>query len=367
MSLPIYRTMRTPQKWNRGILNLFWAMSTIILGSMLLIHYVLSPHVPFLTPVNYLFHGMLVPNAIFLLLVLALEIVYRRWPNGMELATVISSILTSHSYFYFIHDSYDTLPIILIFPLLISMMYFKKRYLIITLAMCLMAMAALYIQPGRYVREEDLVEIIIVGGILFCAAMTGLGVIHRSHALVEKLDQSMQSEQELLVQTIVMERMTKIDPLTGLHNHKSFHEYFAQLLEQYNRSPFPLQLAILDIDNFKQVNDTYGHWVGDIALKQVAACISKHITANAFAARYGGEEFVVLLCETSEAEAYASIERLRKTIALNPVAELNRRPVTVSVGLHAVAPGETKAYCFQQADHALYESKNNGKNRTTVQ
>lgn len=367
MSLPTYRTLRAPQKWNRGILNLFWAMSTIILGAQLLIKYVLSPYVAFLTPMKYLFTDMIAPNAIFLLLVIVLEIIYRRWPNAMEPATVVSSIITSLSYFYFIHDSYEAVSIILVFPLLISIMYFKKRYLILTLAMCLMAMMALYLQPEHYVREDELIEIIIIGSILFSAAMAGLGVIHRSNALVEILDRTIQSEQELLVQTIVMERMTKIDPLTGLHNHKSFHEYFAQLLEQYNRSPFPLQLAILDIDNFKQVNDTYGHWVGDIALKQVATCISKHMNSNAFAARYGGEEFVVLLCESCPEEAYASIERLRKSIALMPVTEMYRRPVTVSIGMHAVSPGETKAFCFQQADHALYESKKNGKNRTTVQ
>lgn len=366
MSFSTHRKMRSQHQWNRGVLNAFWAVSTVILSAQLMLSCVLSQYVSFLIPMNSFSDLTIVPTVFMVLLVFALEFIYRFKSEWIEPAIVVSSILMSYGYFFFIQEHYHSAPVVLIFPSLISILYFKKRYLILTLAMCLLGMAHLFIYPGDYYQEHDWIEIAAIGSILISTGLIGFGVIHRSNVLVNALNKTLQSEEDLRIQTVVMERMAKIDPLTGLNNHKTFHEYFAQLLEQYNRSPFPLQLAILDIDNFEQVNDTYGHWVGDIALKQVAACISDQMNADSFAARYGGEEFVILLCHAAPEDTYNWIERLRKKIALTPIAEMNRLPVTVSIGMHAVAPGETKAYCFQQADQALYESKDRGKNQTSV-
>lgn len=177
----------------------------------------------------------------------------------------------------------------------------------------------------------------------------------------------MKSEQDLRIQNIIMDRLSKIDPLTDLYNHKTFHEYLGWLIDHQQNNPFPMQLAVLDIDNFKKVNDQYGHWVGDIVLKQVAAVVLKHIATDDFAARYGGEEFVVILTAKQLDESYSIMEQIRIGIATMPVEEMNGESVTVSIGMHEFSVRDTKSDTFQQADDALYKAKKTGKNRIVLQ
>lgn len=366
MTTPHLHTLLTAPTWNRMILNIYWVMSIIVLGSQFLIYKVVSPLAPFLTLSMYFSEDMFVPDTLFLFIIITLEALNLRKPELTEPAIVAASQLMAIIYLYFVNEHFSVAPLVLLFPMLVSIIYFKIKYLLSSLFLCFLGLFCVSQYAGH--REpSEIIDLIIMASVMLAAAFTGLGVIRRGGELIDTLDKVQQSEQELRIQTIVMERMSGIDPLTGLHNHKAFHEYMQQLLDQQNRNPFTVQLAILDIDNFKQVNDTFGHWVGDIALKQVGTCISKHIGSNDFAARYGGEEFVIIICESEIDKTLQTIERLRKAIALSPIAEMNHRQVTVSIGLHDIVGGESKEHCFQQADQALYTSKKLGKNQTTVQ
>lgn len=366
MTRPHLHSLLITLNWNRLILNIFWVMSVVVLASQLLIYKVIAPIAPFLTLSMYFFKDMLIPDTLFLLIMILLELMHRMNPRLSEGANVLGSQCLAFIYLYFINEHFHVAPIVLLFPLLVSVIYFKKKYLLSCLLLAFVGLFFVYYSADNC-SPADVVDIIMMSCIMLGAAFTGLAVIRRGEELISQLDKVQQSEQELRIQTILMERMSKIDPLTSLHNHKSFHEYIEKLLANQKVRPFPVQLAILDIDNFKLVNDTFGHWAGDIALKQVAACIAEQIDSKSFAARYGGEEFVLLLRENDLNAAWQTIEKLRKTIARFPIAEMNRRHVTVSIGLHAIAPGETKEYCFQQADQALYVSKSEGKNRTSIQ
>ncbi len=125
---------------------------------------------------------------------------------------------------------------------------------------------------------------------------------------------------------------------------------------------------MIDLDHFKEINDAYGHAVGDEALQMVANIGRKILRSVDFFARYGGEEFAVALPETSLVQALKVAERLRQTLGETPITPgRNAIYITVSVGLCVAAPGSVDFdTLLRQADQALYKAKDNGRNRVEV-
>lgn len=152
------------------------------------------------------------------------------------------------------------------------------------------------------------------------------------------------------------------DYLTGLRNHRCFQERLAEEVERSKRYGTPLSLVMIDIDNFKKFNDTYGHQFGDLALKTVAQTIRGTVRASDLAARYGGEEMAVLLPNTSIEGACAIAGRICENIRRVVVSDgRNAAKVTVSVGV-AEFKGD-KDRLIREADEALYSAKRSGKDR----
>lgn len=172
---------------------------------------------------------------------------------------------------------------------------------------------------------------------------------------------------KLTKNSIILEHLSKVDALTGLYNHKEFHQYLEQMIARIKRGEkLQLQLAILDIDNFKQINDTYGHDTGDIILQRVAETIKQYTCYDDFVARCGGEEFAIVFTGTTMQEAYQRVERIRNALMELSHPEINQ-PVTISVGLKELEDdplGEKEL--FRQADSLLYMAKRSGKNRTAM-
>lgn len=166
-----------------------------------------------------------------------------------------------------------------------------------------------------------------------------------------------------------VERRTLQDPLTGIANRRSLDEVLEQTLSSCEIDRKTASFAMLDIDDFKLVNDRYGHRVGDVVLVELAALLSRNIRANDFAARYGGEEFSIVLPGLSYQRVTEVLERLRESIAREPFAsgELSH-PIrlTVSIGVAAFPyDADTATSLVEQADAALYSAKRHGKNKVT--
>ncbi len=160
------------------------------------------------------------------------------------------------------------------------------------------------------------------------------------------------------------------DALTGLLNRGSLATEFLRELDRARRYGRLLSLLLLDIDNFKTVNDTHGHLAGDEVLRQIAALIATQVRTHDVIGRYGGEEFAVLLPETGEQGATAIAERLRKTIAEHEFAWENvRLDLTVSIGMAGVNPDNADTSIEEfigRADAALLRAKSSGKNRVVL-
>ena len=161
-------------------------------------------------------------------------------------------------------------------------------------------------------------------------------------------------------------RQAVTDELTGLANHRRFQELLALEMEQVRRYHHPVGLIMLDIDNFKSVNDTYGHQQGDVVLRRVARVLADTSREADFPARYGGEEMALILPHTDMAGSFAIAERIRTAIESARVPRVDQDGVlrvTASLGVAAFTDGN-KDDLIAEADAALYEAKHQGKNRT---
>lgn len=156
------------------------------------------------------------------------------------------------------------------------------------------------------------------------------------------------------------------DPLTGLYNRRGFFELGRREVERAHRFNRPLTAMMIDIDLFKQVNDTKGHLVGDQVLAGVAAQIERQLRQVDLPGRYGGDEFVALLPETDLFNAYQAAERLRRSIAkVAYPTESEPVRISVSIGIAALRQsGESLETLIERADQALYLAKQSGRNRT---
>ncbi|MQG95738.1 GGDEF domain-containing protein [Pseudomonas sp. MN1F] len=155
-----------------------------------------------------------------------------------------------------------------------------------------------------------------------------------------------------------------IDPLTGLPNRAAWTEQVEREMLDWQESGGHLAMAILDLDHFKRINDSYGHLAGDKVLKIVADQLRKRLRPRDFIARFGGEEFVLLLPQTSPAAAVQVAEALRAAIEACPFHFKGERVViTTSIGLSAFRSGERGDQVLKRADTALYRAKDLGRNR----
>ncbi len=160
------------------------------------------------------------------------------------------------------------------------------------------------------------------------------------------------------------------DSITNLWNHGFFQEKLTEEIKTAEKLHSPLSLAMLDIDDFKKLNDMYGHQHGDVILREVAQILRDSSRDADYVCRYGGEEFTLILKQTSKEQSIEIAERLRKKISSHPfpsTSEDHKLRVTVSIGL-ASYPDDaiTKKELIANADRAMYIAKFSGKNKTCV-
>ena len=157
------------------------------------------------------------------------------------------------------------------------------------------------------------------------------------------------------------------DPLTGALNRRAFGDVLSRSISMERRHHAGLALGILDIDEFKKVNDVHGHHVGDAVLCGLVRIVTGSLRGHDVLSRHGGDEFVVLATHVGEADARLLYERLRAAVADNPIpSEAGDLSITVSVGVSLWSEGETEDQLLEAADAALYRAKGAGRNRVSL-
>jgi len=168
------------------------------------------------------------------------------------------------------------------------------------------------------------------------------------------------SYRENITNTKKLEYISTHDTLTNLYNREYFDKNLESKIKSALRYGNQFSLIILDIDHFKNVNDTYGHNIGDTVLVAIAKILKDNIREDDIAARWGGEEFVILLPHTELDGTYFLAEKLRVCIESSSI--INKQKITASFGVGIYANSESKTTFFEKIDNALYSAKDNGRN-----
>ena len=191
-----------------------------------------------------------------------------------------------------------------------------------------------------------------------------LDLSNRIASMTEKMAQLEKQSREFEEKLAVQQRKSMQDALTQLANRASFDDYFSKAISQFNNEAFELALVVLDIDNFKQINDTYGHSAGDKTLQVIANTIKKHVNKDVFAGRYGGEEFVLIYSQISEEALINKLNKLNQYVARLPFKFKNDKvSITFSIGATHIRSGDNTHLAFERADKAMYTAKTQGKNQ----
>lgn len=205
---------------------------------------------------------------------------------------------------------------------------------------------------------------------------TAIGVINIANKKNGKFEQSdlqmaitIANQAAVVIEKARLYNLATIDGLTGLVVHRHFQSKLEEEFKRAKRYKKPLSYLMTDIDHFKNFNDTYGHQIGDVVLREVALCVMECIRDTDLAARYGGEEFAVVLPETELEGAQQMAERLRQKVEETAfeTSEGNLH-VTISIGVSCIPHNEIESakQMIQFADEALYVCKRNGRNRVEV-
>jgi diguanylate cyclase (GGDEF)-like protein len=159
-------------------------------------------------------------------------------------------------------------------------------------------------------------------------------------------------------------RTAIIDGLTQIYNRRYLGEFFEREMSRALRHARPLALLLLDVDEFKRINDQFGHLCGDHVLRELASVVGRQVRRESCFARYGGEEFAVVLPETDAEGARLAAERMRGVVEAHGFRANDRPiPVTVSIGIAVLEPSmQNPAELFHRADERLYEAKHAGRN-----
>ena len=163
-----------------------------------------------------------------------------------------------------------------------------------------------------------------------------------------------------------LKELALTDDLTKLYNSRHFYEQLANEINRFNRYQRPLSLLLIDVDHFKEFNDTYGHLEGDKVLHKVAGLIISCLRTMDTAYRYGGEEFTVILPETNCDDAMAVAERINNVVKNELFIEGIQKDLSVSIGVTQYLSGEPLTDFVRRADQAMYMAKNGGRNQKVL-
>lgn len=216
-----------------------------------------------------------------------------------------------------------------------------------------------FIDLIKNTQEEDRVVLIrdkVLNNKSFNITISKLTSSSTEDYLVTLTDITKMKEKEYKI-----EKKVYIDGLTEIYNRTKFDEVLQNELNRAKRYSTQLSLSIIDIDDFKQFNDDYGHLIGDEVLIMLTENISSQLRLTDTFARWGGEEFVILFPETSQKEALFICEKLRESVATKPHSTAGN--ITASFGVTEFTEGDTIESIFKRCDEALYLAKNQGKNR----
>ncbi|MBA3853591.1 MAG: hypothetical protein C0503_04195 [Gemmatimonas sp.] len=236
-------------------------------------------------------------------------------------------------------------------------------------------MSALMVQVVRYDTATQPVLPTAVGVFILCALLftrtSWFQFVENVRVLVERdeaLKAASANRSELETTLAQMQDLAMVDQLTGLKNRRAFFDDAEPSIAASRRRGQPVAVAVIDLDHFKSINDTYGHAVGDAVLREAARRISDSAREEHIVGRFGGEEFVMLLPFTTAQQALNALERVRKEMSRDPISVPDGPSLTLTMSA-GIAPLDQEmpiTVAIDHADKAMYRAKNLGRDRVEV-
>lgn len=332
----------------------------------------------FLSPyVSVVLSNIMIISGILLLMYgMSIFIGSKPKPEGMYITIAVYSVLQ----YYFTIANPNVKARIILFSAVSSILLFKTFYILRfkppmklkpltrNLSFVFLTFSMLYFSRlihSLFIADTDTFfeithydTLFIVFSIMINTVVTFSLSLTINRRLIFELSTTSKDRERLLIK---MSRLAVTDGLTGIFNRMKIEEVLNMEVLRAQRYSHDISVALLDIDFFKQVNDTYGHDAGDIVLKALAEILKLRIRETDTLGRWGGEEFLIVFPETSLEDCILIAEKLRTSVSNHEFEKIGH--ITISLGVSSLSKGQSYRTLIKQADDALYNAKNKGRNR----
>lgn len=355
-------------KKNRAVVTILWysilLMTFVEILDFVVYQFVDSPST--ISPESYLLNYVLLPIVLHLFIGVAASIICRRLnkkhPEKTSYFMIIMVALLAHEVVT-THYQISVIYMIYVLPIFLSILFNNRKLTIIVASLCValyVSLAFIYLPmlpDGAY--SHDYMD--FTATLMFMAAslLISIYIMNTFNDLINKSINADKIKDSL-------EKRIQLDPFTKLYNRAAFDDYLAQSISAYTNFGKVFSLIVIDIDDFKQVNDTYGHGFGDKVILLLVDVIRGSIRKTDLAFRYGGEEFAIILF-THEQNAFSVADKLRAQFNESSTSENDHLRFSISIGLCEIDKSVVSpADMFGRADKALYQAKHSGKNIVCV-
>lgn len=353
---------------NNLLSKIYWIFFAFVvfIGVCDFIYYYYTGYGSSLPPLAYFVRYFVFPVAVCTLPGIALRIVVAFLSGRHPLAVSYFSILmliAGVTVLAIVHYTVSVVFLSYLLPLILSLFYNSRRLTLTCFSVSMITyllIVFLYLptKPSD-TYKHDFVDMLGTIAIMSFLVIVAVKIISSHNELAEKLV-------DKTISHVSLERKVKEDPLTKLYNHAVFYDSLDMAIMSFKDVSTCFCLSVLDIDNFKTVNDRYGHVFGDKVILSLVDAIRAHTDENDMAFRYGGEEFAIISFRSLE-ETIATNEKIRESFANTSYKGRPDVRCTVSIGVNAYSNiFNGKREFFASADSALFSAKKDGKNKTVV-
>ncbi|MEL7656113.1 MAG: GGDEF domain-containing protein [Bacillota bacterium] len=354
-------------QWREKIIRIFYILIGLIFIVEVVVFIVLRPFGLLdegFTGSQYLIEYIAIPTVINLIVVLGCHRI-----NKMKIhekiknfaipftSSVIAGVIA------FIHCDITSILTVFSIPVFLTVLFYQKKMtrIITIINLVLLLFSAIHTSQYAHVPVYYYLDVVVAITLLITAFLISSVLIAYNKANYNYIYSSYKTQ-------ITLTEQARNDSLTGLYNQRTFHTLLKATMEKSRKNRAPMSLAIIDLDDFKEINDTYGHLAGDQVLLHFTALMKQQCEENdAYISRYGGDEFAVIFPKASKELAYLRLESLRQRCRQVPSIKTGTSQISFSAGISHFIDGEmNETLLFHQADSALYQAKENGKGQTIV-
>lgn len=355
---------------NRMVLRLYWicTVCVIFLQVLYFAYFLITDSFAdkLISMPEYIKAFIVIPSAVSLALGLVLTFILHKFCKSSPV-TVAGSMLAGMVIFVTMvvctHYGIAVIFAAFLFPILLSLFYNNRKMTLFTsffvlVTYILVVLAYLPTRNQTFVRHDD-IDMAAMPAFIIMTTVIGMRILDIYSDLIDKIiDQT--------VKKLALERKSKEDSLTKLYNHAVFYDSLDFAVNSFEDIHTPFCVIVMDLDDFKAINDTYGHGFGDLVLLRFADVVRSKLDENDMAFRYGGEEFSVISFRTLR-EAVFLAEIIRMAFSKESFDVCPDKSFTVSLGVSEYSKKyRSKREFFASADRALYAAKKRGKNQTVA-